>query len=445
MNQQPNPPKRKITRAEYEAMLARRKAQQLKMKRRRLLVTLSLAVLVIAFFALIVFACLKFTGVLGFTNPDDVFGSDSEPGQSNTLAATDPSSSVPPTANQNGKVSFIAAGDNLIHPSVFEDAEKRANGNGFNFIDMYAGIADLIKGKDVAYVNQETPMAGESYGYSGWPVFNTPQACGDALVSLGFNTVNIATNHMLDKGANGLKDSIAYWQTKDVTLLGAYTQSDYDAIRTQTVNGITIAWLSYTYGTNDITLDSSSGLVVPYIDEADIIRQTALAKQVGDIVIASMHWGQDSAIQVTNDQKNVAKLLCNNGVDIIIGTHSHTLQPVEWITSQDGTHKTLCYYSLGNMISTMYEYYCMVGGFASFDLVKQGDEVRIENAALIPTMCHYSMDRDGLQIYKLEDYSNDLATKHGSQIQYTGPFTYDTLLKLVTDAVDKSFLPAYYQ
>ena len=435
MNQQPNSPKRKINRAEYEAMAAKRKARQQKVKRRRLLISISLASLIIAFAALVVFACLKLTGVFGYKNPDDIFGSNSEPSQTNAFAAI----------AKNGKISFIAVGDNLVHSAVFEDAEKRAQGSGFNFIDMYAGIADLIKGKDIAYVNQETPMAGASYGYSGYPAFNTPQACGDALVSLGFNTVNIATNHMLDKGTNGLKDSIAYWQTKNITLLGAFTQNDYDVIRTQTVNGITVAWLSYTYGTNGISVDTSSGLVIPYIDEADIIRQTALAKKAGDVVIASMHWGEDSAIPVTNAQKTIAKLLCDNGVDVIIGTHSHTLQPVEWITSQDGTHKTLCYYSLGNMISTMYEYYCMVGGLASFDIVKQGDKVTIENAALIPTMCHYSMDRDGLQVYKLEDYTNDLATQHGSQIQYTGPFTYDTLLKLVKDAVNTSFLPAYYQ
>ncbi|MCI8589911.1 MAG: CapA family protein [Clostridiales bacterium] len=445
MNHQPNSSKRQITRAEYEAMMAKRKAQQQKAKRRRLIVSVSLTVLIITLVALVVLACLKLTGVLGYKNPDDVFGSGSEPSPTNSLAIPDSTKPTTPATKQDGKISFIAAGDNLVHSAVFEDAEKRAQGNGFNFIDMYDGIADLIKDKDIAYVNQETPMAGASYGYSGYPAFNTPQACGDALVSLGFNTVNIATNHMLDKGTNGLKDSIAYWQTKNITLLGAYTQSDYDTIRTQTVNGITVAWLSYTYGTNGISIDSSSGLIVPYIDEADIVRQTALAKQVGDVVIASMHWGEDSAIPITNAQKTIAQLLCDNGVDVIIGTHSHTLQPVEWITSGDGTHKTLCYYSLGNMISTMYEYYCMVGGLASFDIIKQGDEVHIENPALIPTMCHYSMDRDGLQIYKLEDYNNDLAAQHGSQIQHTGPFTYDTLLKLVKDAVNKSFLPAFYQ
>ena len=446
MNQQPNPPKRKMTRSEYEAMAAQKRALARRERQRRLRTGIFLVILAAALLGLSVFAVTKLTE--GYKDPAYIFGTesgapqDSLPADAQTNPQTEPIGTEPP---QSQRISLIAAGDNLIHSAVFEDAEKRANGSGFNFVDMYAGIAGLIKGKDIAYVNQETPMAGASYGYSGYPTFNTPQAAGDALVSLGFNTVDIATNHMLDKGTQGLADSITYWQSKNVTLLGAYTKSDYDNIRTQTVNGIKIAWLSYTYGTNGLSLDTASGLVIPYIDEADIIRQAALAQEAGDIVIASMHWGEDSSRQITQAQKDVAKLLCDNGVDVIIGTHSHTLQDVQWITSTDGTHKTLCYYSLGNIISTMYEYYTMVGGLASFDIVKTGDTISVEEPLVIPTMCHYSMNRDGLQIYTLEDYNDTLAQSHGSQIQYTGPFTYTTLVELVKDAVDKTFLPARFQ
>ena len=156
-----------------------------------------------------------------------------------------------------------------------------------------------------------------------------------------------------------------------------------------------------------------------------------------------MHWGTDSSLTVTSSQKQYAQLLADCGVDVIIGTHSHTLQPVEWITSSDGNHKTLCYYSLGNLISTMHYNETLVGGLATFDIVKDGDTVAIENVGVIPTMCHYSMTRDSLQIYTLEDYSEELAQAHGSQLKRS--FTYDYLLSRVKDTVSAEYLPEYYK
>ena len=132
--------------------------------------------------------------------------------------------------------SFLAAGDNIIHEAVYTDAHKRAeNGTGYNFLPMYDGIADLIKDADISFVNQEGPIAGIKYGISGYPNFNAPDEAGQTLVDLGFDIVNIANNHMLDKWESGLLATIDYWETKDVLLLGAYRdQADYDNIRVYT-------------------------------------------------------------------------------------------------------------------------------------------------------------------------------------------------------------------
>lgn len=443
MNNNQNPGRRPMTRAEYERLqAAKARREQLRRERISKRNRIVCGIIAIALLAGIVFTAVQISKKFQYKDPNEVFGNEPPatiPSGVNTDPVTQPTE--PLTENKNGRISFIAAGDNIIHEAVFLDAAKRAGGNGYDFTSMYKGLAPLIGAADIAYVNQETVMAGTSYGIKGYPQFNSPQEAGDTLVELGFNAVNIATNHMLDIGTPALKDTITYWQGKDVTLLGAYTESDYNDIRTQTVNGITVAWLSYTYGTNGYTLAEGSDLVIPYIDEGTIRRQAALAKQKGDIVIASMHWGTDSAIKIDDSQKKTAKVLADCGVDVIIGTHSHTLQGVEWITSTDGTHKTLCYYSLGNLINTGYEYYKMVGGLASFDIVKDGAGTRVENAALIPTACHYSMDRDGLQLYELEDYTQSLAEAHGSQKHI--PFTYEDMKKLATDAVSAEFLPNY--
>ena len=447
----PGRPRRPMTREEYEKMTAERLRRAKAARRNKRRKTALSVILCLVFVASAVFIVYKVKSGSNYRDPAERLGdspSATIPSGVNTDPVTTAPATEPTDGGGSGSFKFIAAGDNIIHSAVFEDARKRAGGSGYDFLSMYNGIADTVKSADVKYVNQETPMAGASYGIQGYPSFNSPQEAGDALVALGFNTVNIATNHMLDMGTSGLADSIKYWKTKDVTLLGAYTKSDYDNIRVQEAGGIKIAWLSYTYGINgNRDVGSSSDIVIPIIDDTVIRRQTELAKKAGDIVIASMHWGTDSAIPVDNSQKQYAKLLADCGVDVIIGTHSHTLQPVEWITSSDGKHRTLCYYSLGNLINTGYEYYKMVGGLASFTVVKDENGVSVNNAMLIPTMCHYSMNRDGLAVYLLENYTEELCAAHGSHRSESSVpnFDFSTLKKTVTDAVDKQFLPDFYK
>lgn len=438
-----------MTREQYERALARRRAKQMAERRRKRIKT--------AIFLIIVFAVVILATVLilkhnnGYKDPGEIFSTlETAPPVPSGITNTPPSDQ-PSEADSTGKISFIACGDNLIHEGIFKDAQNRAKGGEkYNFKDMYAGVADIIAKADLAYINQETPMAEGAP--SGYPSFNTPRENGDTLVDLGFDIVNIATNHMLDMGTKGLAQSVAYWKTKNVTLLGAFTESDFDNIRVTEKNGIKIAWLSYTYGTNGYVLDASSDMWIPYIDQGDIIRQAALAKQMGDIVIASMHWGTDSAIPVDDSQKKAAQILADCEVDVIIGTHSHTLQPVEYIKSSDGSHETLCYYSLGNLISSMLYYDLMVGGIAAFDIVKDANGTRVENPMIIPTMCQYEKIDYGngstsfpynLAVYKLEDYPKELVSKHGAQIDRS--FTYDDLIKRVHDAVDNKYLPEFYR
>jgi poly-gamma-glutamate synthesis protein (capsule biosynthesis protein) len=132
----------------------------------------------------------------------------------------------------------------------------------------------------------------------------------------------------------------------------------------------------------------------------------------------------------------------DNNVDVIIGTHPHVLQPIEWLTNDDG-YKTLCIYSLGNMISTMLYSHNMVGGIVTFDIIKEGNEKPYVSLVLMtPVMCHYDFRRRGLEVYKLEDYTPELSAEHGAQKNRT--FTFESLIDVVTSHVDTSFLPAYY-
>lgn len=381
--------------------------------------------------------------------------SETEPG-----SAEQTTSSAPEPTTDPDRVSFVAAGDNIIHESVFVDAKNRAAtaastgsySGSYYFDRMYDGIREIISGADLAYVNQEGPVAGDMLGVQGYPTFNAPEEVGDALVGVGFDIVNIANNHMLDMDTSqrtGYKATLDYWRTKNVFQIGGYeSESDYNTVRYIESKGIKIALLSYTYGTNGNKLSSSSpGLVVPYIDDATITRQVKQAKQQCDCVIVSMHWGTDTAGEQFNnyptaEQKRLAQLLADLGVDAVVGMHPHVVQPTVWMNGKDG-NRTLVIYSLGNLLSTMLHSYNNLGFIASFDIVRgEGGEISIENPVMNPVVCHYEADssktdsqgfatRSGLALYMLEDYTEELAARHGSQLY--GSFTLSDMYGYVTD------------
>ncbi len=357
------------------------------------------------------------------------------------------------------RLSFAAAGDNIIHEAVFTDAKNQASvyasstGKSvrYRFTDMFDGISDIIEGADISYINHETPVAGDSFGIWGYPDFNAPDEVGDDLSEVGFDIINIANNHMLDMGESGLRSSLSYWNKKaaekNLSVIGSYTKNDYDNIRFIERDGIKIALLSYTTFINDShanSLSASSELVIPYADENDMTRQVGIAKEQGaDLIIAALHWGEENDFEPNAKQKRLAEHMANLGVDVILGSHSHTLQPVEWIEGSDG-HRTLCAYSLGNCLSTMLYSYYMVGGILTFDIVDDDTgNVRVENPILVPMMCHYSMTRDSLKLYTLENYTPELANAHGAQLNAS--FNMNTLYGYVKDTVSSEFLPEFFK
>lgn len=372
-----------------------------------------------------------------------------------------------PPEDRDTRISFVACGDNIIHESIYLDAMTRATtaastgaySGKYYFDEMYDGIKELIQSADIAYVNQEGPIAGDDLGVSAYPNFNAPEEVGDTLIRLGFDIVNLANNHMLDMDNSrrtGYKNTLEYWKTKSVMTIGGYENSaDYDTIRVYEKDGIRIAMLSYTYGTNGMSLSAASpDMVVPIIDDATITRHIAAAKEQADLVFVSMHWGSDNGGTSFNntpnsEQNRLAKLITDCGADVIIGMHPHVIQPIEWLEREDGG-KTLVIYSLGNLISTMLHSYNALGGIVSFDIVKdENGRITIEDPIMHPVMCHYTADpavldsmslptRTGIELYLLENYTEELAKKNGTQLY--GAFTLDTLWNYVTSTVEPEFL-----
>lgn len=342
------------------------------------------------------------------------------------------------------RLTFMGCGDNITYVGNVMEARENAvdGGREHNFKPTYEYVLPKIESADIAFINQETVMCGEGYPISYYPTFNSPQDLGYDVAEMGFDVVNIATNHMLDMGAKGLARTIEFWKNMDCLMIGGYeNEADYNTVRILETDGIKIAFLSYNYGTNGISKPASSQLVIPFINDEDIAAHIGDAKQQADLVFVSMHWGDEGAFKPNSEQKRLAQLIADCGADVIIGTHPHVIQPVEWLTGADG-NKTLCVYSLGNFVAEQAYDYNMIGGIIEFDIVqKNGEKPYIENPVFTPTMYHFEKNFRGNKVYYLQDYTTELANSHAVTNYYGNTMSYDRLFKYVTDTIDPEFLP----
>ena len=348
--------------------------------------------------------------------------------------------------NEEEKViSFIGVGDNLIHDSIFRDAEL-ADGT-YDFKPLYENVSEDIEEADIAFLNQETISAGDDYAYSGYPAFNTPSEIAQDMSDLGFDLVNGATNHSLDYDYPGALNSLAVWNEQEAVIYtGVYeSQADRDEIRTIEREGVTFSFLTYTYGTNGIEPDTSYR--VAYFDEEQIRQDVANAKTVSDVVIVSAHWGDENTQEVNEMQRTYAQLFADLGVDVVIGTHPHILQPIEWVTGAN-QNQTLVVYSLGNFIAHSLTDYNTLGGMVTFDfIVADDDKVTVENVRFEPTVSHYVAEpgnvensRRDFKIYKLEDYSEELASEHGLNGYEGLEITPNNYLSIVKNVIPAEML-----
>jgi len=306
-------------------------------------------------------------------------------------------------------INFIAAGDNLFHESLLNSQLK----NGvYDFSPIYTEIKSIIQSADLAFINQETPMAGESFGYSGYPAFNSPQSLSKTHLETGFDIVNLANNHAMDKGASGLYATLDHLNSiKEFTVIGA--RKEGPSARIITKNNITLGFLSYTYGLNGNTLPKDNPNLVSLIIRKKIEEEVVSLRPLCDFLVVSMHWGDEYMLQPNKEQIDLAAFLASLNVDLIIGHHPHVLQRVETLARPDGK-ETICYYSLGNFVSHQRERERIIGALLALTFVKQfTGELSIINYGIIPVITHYDRAFSNTKIYPLYSYTDELLNKHG--------------------------------
>lgn len=320
---------------------------------------------------------------------------------------------TPPT------LSLVMVGDILLHTPLAESG-LREDGS-YDFTTVFANTAEDIQEADLALVNQEVIIGGADLGVSGYPAFNAPYELGDALVDAGFDVVCHATNHTLDKGKKGVVRCLEFWELNypEVAVLGINeTAEEQDEIYIYEQDDIRIAILNYTYGTNGIPLPEDMPYVVNILEEERVVADLQRAEELADFTIVCPHWGTEYLLGIDSQQQKWTEIFLENGADLVLGTHPHVIEPVEWVHDEVTGQEMLVYYSLGNFVNWTSGRgdgvaNRMVGGMAEITLEKAEDgTVSVADYGVTALVCHVTDGQDGVTVYPLADYTDELGQQN---------------------------------
>ena len=378
-----------------------------------------------------------------------VTGSAADPATGSSVTPTEapkPTEQPEPTETpEDDKLvfTFTASGDNLIHSCLYEQAAARGRkkGRAYDFSYCYKDVQCFFGEQDLNWINQET-LVNSGYSPSGYPTFSTPVQVVKDLRNIGFTIYNTSSNHSYDKLAGGLSAAMSFWnkmkqrkEGREAFQVGIVKRSRPLPQLIRKINGVKVGFLSYTYGTNGISIDPGSTYRVVYLSERDRIRAQvkALRKKV-DVVMVSCHWGVENSHTVSAEQKSLASDLVSWGADLIIGTHPHVLQNCAWIKA--GGRKGFCAYSLGNFISGQVETDQILGGTLTCTIQynKKNKKVRIIEPMLKPSVTIYGPNRSNIHVKWLEDYTDADASVQSSHI------SKGTFISLAKRVVSERFL-----
>lgn len=264
-----------------------------------------------------------------------------------------------PAPVEDGELVILATGDIMMH-----DVQIRAGWDSqsqtYDFASMFREISPLLQEGDLVIGNLEVPLAGAQARYSGYPMFNAPEILATNLKQAGFDVLNTANNHALDKGFNGIISTLNFLDQAGLHHTGtARTIEEKETPLIITVKGVPIGFIGATYGTNGLVLPKDKPYGVNSLNLEEMILEVEQVRHTGArLVIAMLHWGSEYAAAPNREQEEMAQALFEAGVDIILGHHPHVLQRTDLITAEapfgasGKADKRLVAYSLGNFVSS---------------------------------------------------------------------------------------------
>ncbi|WGD37162.1 CapA family protein [Lysinibacter sp. HNR] len=323
---------------------------------------------------------------------------------------------------ETGRVTVSAMGDMLPHDSVNANALK--SDGTYDYGQFFQKISPLYESSDLVFCNQEVPSGGKDFGITGYPTFNAPtDFARDLRQAAKCDTINLANNHMADRGQDAINATLDVWDGLDAQMVSGANRSaeeQQNNIAYAEVKGVRVAFVAFAEYNN---AGGESFNVNLFGNTAVFERLVKTARQNADIVMVSMHWGTENTTQIDGPQRDYSKRLADMGVDVVIGTGPHVLQETTWLDRPDGG-KTLVWYSIGNMLSTQLELDQLTGGVAQFDIEgNKPDGYRVTNPRFIPTYMSYEWSaadqaaqnlsaRKNLMIYPLKDAEGALSASN---------------------------------
>lgn len=363
------------------------------------------------------------------------------------------------TSNLQNEVKDITATIAAVGDIMCYDDQIKAalqEDGSYDFSASFAAIKPYIENANLAVGNLELNFLGESAGYSGYPNFNAPEALADDLKEIGFDLLQTANTYSIQNGINGLNSTIKYLTASGIDHIGTYhnkeAKTEDQGVILKNINGIRFAFLAYTKGLNNMALpqDASYAANVLFEDYAtnySVINKKSLLASVqaakdmkADVIVAMLHWGNEYKIEPFSSQNEIANLLFQNGVDVILGSHSHEVGPMEMRTVQvDGKSKDVFIaYSLGNFFSSMDKGTSRTSAVLNltFTMDAETGEVRISAADYLPI---YIVDKGENATTRFEvlpvrtamessvfSYMNDTFTKALTTLEKNTKSTFDS-------------------
>lgn len=328
-------------------------------------------------------------------------------------------------------IQLMAVGDNLLHEGIVKTGLQQDGSYNFDF--LFRDIAPFLEKADIKAINQETIFGGDEIGLLGYPRFNSPTQVGDGIAAAGFNVVLHATNHAADQGLSGIVHCASFWEKYPQVLMAGISKEKEEEsnIPLLQIGEVTFAILNYTYGPNAAVIsadlrghlkmlcdyDGQTGAINFKKLNPAVLEDIRKAEEKADVVVVFPHWGNEYAKIPSEYQRKFAQEMTEAGADLLIGTHPHVPQPVEWIAAENG-NRALCYYSLGNYVSLQKQAACMLEGLAwvTFHVSEDGVSIAEDKTGVLPIVCQYKLQSYRLEgIYLLEDYTQELASRHGIQ------------------------------
>jgi len=320
-------------------------------------------------------------------------------------------------------ITVATTGDFLLHMPVQQRALSNGGGKSYDFSPMLAEIAPTISGVDIAYCHLETPLTTSDRNLSGYPIFNTAHEIVDAAKGAGYDSCSTASNHSLDQGESGITQTLNELDRVGLGHVGT-ARSALESLMPdlQTVKGVKIAHLDYTYGTNGIPVPAGKPWLLNLINIDQALAAAAEAKAAGaNIVIVEMHWGEEySALPSATQRAQAAALLASPSVDLVIGQHTHVVQAAEKIG------KKYVIYGTGNFLSNQGAPATPVpsndGVIVKIAFAEQRDGTWLQSVTYVPTF----VDRSSYVIHFANTYNNSASYQRTvAALNGLGPGTFD--------------------